>query len=83
MKCAHVVAPSDALRPQASHTLGVMRGLDPRIHEATLQIKPYGCHSLRFIMDCRVKPGNDALRGQHINREPSQVTPHSTPPSRE
>ena len=31
-----------------------MRGLDPRIHEAMQRLKPYGCHPLRFIMDCRV-----------------------------
>jgi hypothetical protein len=35
---------------------------DPRIHEATQRLKSYGCHPLRFIMDCRVKPGNDAAR---------------------
>ena len=37
----------------------VMRGLDPRIHEAMQRPRPYGCHPLRFIMGCRVKPGND------------------------
>jgi hypothetical protein len=36
-----------------------MRGLDPRIHEAAQRLRPYGCHLLGFIMDCRVKPGND------------------------
>jgi hypothetical protein len=40
---------------QVSHTLGVMRGLDPRLHEAVQRPKPYGCRPLRFIMDCRVK----------------------------
>jgi hypothetical protein len=40
-----------------------MRGLDPRIHEAVQRLKPYGFHLQRFIMDCRVKPGNDARRG--------------------
>src|SRR5262245_117241 len=39
-----------------------MRGLDPRIHEAVQRLKPYGCHPLHFIMDCRVKPGNDTWR---------------------
>jgi hypothetical protein len=60
---------------QRFHTLGVMRGhsrpkdgvaslaYDPRIHEAVQPPKPYGSHTLRFIMDCRVKPGNDARRG--------------------
>jgi hypothetical protein len=36
---------------------------DPRIHEAVQRLKPYGRHSLRFIMDCRIKSGNDARRG--------------------
>jgi len=34
--------------------LGVMRGLDPRIHEAVQPPKPYRHHVLHFIMDCRV-----------------------------
>jgi hypothetical protein len=37
-----------------------MRGLDPRIHEASQQNEPYGVESRRVIMDRRVKPGNDA-----------------------
>jgi hypothetical protein len=32
---------------------------DPRIHEATQRPRPYGCHPLRFMIDCRVKPGHD------------------------
>jgi hypothetical protein len=36
-----------------------MPGLDPGIHEAAPQTKPYGPRSPAFIMDCRVKPGND------------------------
>jgi hypothetical protein len=32
--------------------LSVMPGLDPGIHTARQ-------HALHFIMDCRVKPGND------------------------
>src|SRR5438067_13832587 len=56
---------------QPSHTPGVMRGLDPRIHEAMQRLRPYRCHPLRIIMDCRVigersdavlrpaMPGND------------------------
>ena len=32
----------------------------PRIHDAIQRLRPYGYHPLRFIMDCRVKPGNDA-----------------------
>ena len=39
-----------------------MRGLDPRLHEATQRLRPYGCYPLRFIMGCRVKPGNDVER---------------------
>jgi hypothetical protein len=39
-----------------------MLGLDPGIHEAEQPTEPYGCHSQHFIMDCRVKPGNDAER---------------------
>jgi hypothetical protein len=39
-----------------------MRGLDPRIHEAKQRLRPYGYHPLRFIMGCRVKPGNDVER---------------------
>jgi len=39
-----------------------MRGLDLRIHEAMQRLKPYGYRLLRFIMDARVKPGNDAER---------------------
>jgi hypothetical protein len=54
---------SHDLKPQASHTLGVMRGLDPRTHEATQRLRPYGCYLPRSIMDCRVKPGNDTRRG--------------------
>jgi hypothetical protein len=33
----------------------VMRGLDPRIHPLLQKV-------LRRWMDCRVKPGNDALK---------------------
>jgi len=36
-----------------------MPGLVPGIHEAAQRPKPYGCRLLQFIMDCRVKPGND------------------------
>jgi hypothetical protein len=40
-----------------------MRGLDPRIHEAAQCPKPYeGLPCVHVIMDCRVKPGNDAGR---------------------
>jgi hypothetical protein len=39
-----------------------MRGLDPRIHEAAQRLRPHGLYLLRLIMDCRVKPGNDAER---------------------
>ena len=37
-------------------------GLDPRIHEAMQRLRPYGYDPLRFIMGCRVKPGNDVER---------------------
>src|SRR5436190_22324429 len=52
----------------------VMRGLDPRIHEAMQQLRRYGYLPPHFIMDCRVigersdavlrpaMPGNDAER---------------------
>jgi hypothetical protein len=37
-----------------------MRGLDPRIHDETQHNQSYERPSLPpFIMDCRVKPGND------------------------
>jgi len=35
---------------------------DPGIHEAAQRLRPYGCHPPRFIMGCRVKPGNDVER---------------------
>ena len=35
---------------------------DPRIHEAVQRLRSYGYHPLRFIMGCRVKPGNDVER---------------------
>jgi hypothetical protein len=65
------------MRSVSTHP-GVMRGhsrpkdgvaslaYDPRIHEAVRQQKPYGSHTLHFIMDCRVKPGNDQRRGLRI-----------------
>jgi hypothetical protein len=62
---ALIADPRDAA---AFSQLGVMRGLDPRIHEAAQRPGPYRYHLLRFIMDCRVKPGKDAWRGQRINR---------------
>jgi len=38
-----------------------MPGLDPGIHDGPLLGKRYERPSTgRFIMDCRVKPGNDA-----------------------
>jgi len=37
----------------------VVRGLDPRIHEAAHRAQHYGLRPLRFIMDCRIKSGND------------------------
>jgi hypothetical protein len=53
------LAPLAVVAGLGYHTLGVMRGLEPRIHEAVQRPRPYGCSPLRFIMDCRVKPGND------------------------
>ena len=44
-----------------------MLAYDPRIHEAAQRPRPYRWHPLRFIMDCRVKRGNDSRRGQHIH----------------
>jgi hypothetical protein len=35
---------------------------DPRIHETFQRLRPYRFCPLRFIMDCRVKPGNDVER---------------------
>jgi hypothetical protein len=41
---------------------GVMRGLDPRIHdEARHHLSYVGLPSPHGLMDCRVKPGNDRL----------------------
>ena len=38
----------------------VMRGFDPRIHEAAQRLKPFvSFPTLNFIMDCRIKLGND------------------------
>ena len=42
------------------NSLGVMRGLDPRIHDEAPLGKTYEKPSVaKRIMDCRVKPGND------------------------
>jgi hypothetical protein len=45
---------------QRQSKFGVMRGLDPRIHDEAQRRKSYGLRKRRFIMDCRVKPGNDS-----------------------
>jgi len=37
-----------------------MRGLDPRIHDATPIGRQYQSLLSPFIMDCRVEPGNDS-----------------------
>jgi hypothetical protein len=37
-----------------------MRGLDPRIYDAVPCMQVVLILLLRFIMDCRVKPGNDS-----------------------
>jgi len=43
-----------------NNILGVMRGLDPRIHDEMQHVKILHRPSLqKLIMDCRVKPGND------------------------
>jgi hypothetical protein len=39
-----------------------MRGLEPRIHDAIRRAETLRVPPLRFIMDCRVKPGNDEHR---------------------
>jgi hypothetical protein len=41
-------------------TLGVMRGLDPRIHDAAPPSQAVLILPLQSIMDCQVKPGNDS-----------------------
>jgi hypothetical protein len=46
---------NDAVRPP----LHVIAGLDPAIHEAEQRMKIYGLNSLRVVMDCRIKSGND------------------------
>jgi hypothetical protein len=40
-----------------------MRGLDPRIHDEMRHAQTVLISLLRFIMDCRVKPGNNSSRG--------------------
>jgi hypothetical protein len=48
------------LRSFPRYSFGVMRGLDPRIHDevqARKVVLPLPCKGL---MDCRVKPGNDS-----------------------
>jgi hypothetical protein len=37
---------------------------DPRMHDEVQRRKPYGSCSLKLIMDCRVKPGNDVERSE-------------------
>jgi hypothetical protein len=39
---------------------GVMRGLDPRIHDEMPRRSPLRLSSRHGLMDCRVKPGNDS-----------------------
>jgi hypothetical protein len=38
-----------------------MRGLDPRIHNESQYAKITNFRTMRIIMDCRVKPGNDRV----------------------
>ena len=59
------------------HTLGVMPGLDPGIHEAVQRLRLYGYHPLRFIMDCRIKPGNDE-REVGARESGSELNPNAT-----
>ncbi len=42
------------------HTLGVMPGLDPGIHDEVPHTNPYRAVMRSCLMDCRVKPGNDS-----------------------
>jgi hypothetical protein len=46
-----------------------MRGLDPRIHDDVQQVMPdVRVPSLKRIMDCRVKPGNDRRKLESNNK---------------
>jgi hypothetical protein len=48
-------------REGACQKLGVMRGLEPRIHDERHAEEPYVHLCLpKRLMDCRVKPGNDS-----------------------
>jgi hypothetical protein len=49
----------DLVYGRSTEATVVMAGLDPAIHEAGQQVKSYGGMRRHFIMDCRVKPGND------------------------
>jgi hypothetical protein len=40
-----------------------MRGLDPRIHDELQHMQGLRPCTLNGLMDCRVKSGNDQLRG--------------------
>src|SRR5262245_8480415 len=46
-----------------------MRGLDPRIHDEAPYWRQYWFLLSQVTMDCRVKPGNDLLRGDAKNSE--------------
>jgi hypothetical protein len=46
----------------ADNTHSVTPGLDPGGHDAAKQAEPYVRDALRFVMDCRVTPGNDVAR---------------------
>ena len=41
---------------------GVMRGLDPRIHDELPRGMTLRPSLLNGLMDCRVKPGNDSAK---------------------
>ena len=63
----------------ARHKLGVMRGLDPRIHEEAQPARPLRLCMLSGLMDCRVKPGNDnreGVPGCRLDGRMPQITSH-------
>ncbi|MGA9082749.1 MAG: hypothetical protein WB390_09860 [Pseudolabrys sp.] len=50
-----------------------MRGLEPRIHDEAPQ--PYVATLPLFVMDCRVKPGNDSGEGCAPKRDGTHAKP--------
>jgi hypothetical protein len=56
--------PGDAEVTSKQHIRRHARAFDPGIHEAAQREQYYGLRPQRVIMDCRVKPGNDAERAE-------------------